>query len=189
MPSGLFHSYKMHASICHFRSVYFVLSWSFLTPSVPNFRRQLSSAFFFNKLLLEKKFIRKVERLNVKQSRSRWDGSYEPSHLDLCCLQKPISIACGSEKVKELALSIQHNANDQGICFFFFFFFFFFFCLFVFLFVCFLCPCYGTLGINGLRIKSGHLMNKLPCLFANKSHVHLCKHLLFKYMEIHVPFL
>ena len=25
---------------------------------------------------------------------------YEPSHLDLCCLQKPIIIACGSERVK-----------------------------------------------------------------------------------------
>ena len=53
--------------------------------------------FFFNKLPLEKKLIRKVERLNVKQRRSRSDGSYEPSHLDLCCLQKPIIIVCGSE--------------------------------------------------------------------------------------------
>ena len=26
---------------------------------------------------------------------------YEPSHLDLCCLQKPIIIACGSERVKK----------------------------------------------------------------------------------------
>ena len=43
-----------------------------LNLSVPNFRRHLSSAFlFFNKLSLEKKFIRKVERLNVKQRRSR----------------------------------------------------------------------------------------------------------------------
>ena len=25
---------------------------------------------------------------------------YEPSHLNLCCLQKPITMACGSEKVK-----------------------------------------------------------------------------------------
>ena len=58
---------------------------------------------FFNKLSLEKKFIRKVERLNVKQHRSRWDGSYEPSHLDLCCLQKPIIIACDSERVKRSA--------------------------------------------------------------------------------------
>ena len=24
-------------------------------------------------------------------------GHYEPSHLDLCCLQKPIIIPCGSE--------------------------------------------------------------------------------------------
>ena len=27
---------------------------------------------------------------------------YELSHLDLYCLQKPISIACGSERVKTL---------------------------------------------------------------------------------------
>ena len=59
----------------------------FLTLSVPNFRR-LSPAFLFNKLSLEKKFMRKVERRN------------EPSHLDLCCLRKLIIIACGSERVK-----------------------------------------------------------------------------------------
>ena len=29
----------------------------------------------------------------------------EPSHLDLCCLQKPIVIACGSERVKVLRVS------------------------------------------------------------------------------------
>ena len=27
---------------------------------------------------------------------------YEPSHLDLCYLQKPIIIACGSERVKKI---------------------------------------------------------------------------------------
>ena len=43
--------------------------------------------FFCNKLSLGKKLICKVERLDVKLRRSRWDGSYEPSHLDLCCLQ------------------------------------------------------------------------------------------------------
>ena len=31
---------------------------------------------------------------------------YEPSHLDLCCLQKPIIIAYGSERVKEKRLVI-----------------------------------------------------------------------------------
>ena len=53
-----------------------------LTVSVPNFRRHLSSAFFFFffvfnfvKLSPGKTFICKVERLNVKQRRSRWDGS------------------------------------------------------------------------------------------------------------------
>ena len=33
-----------------------------------------------------------------------FDGSYEPSHLDLCCLQRPIMIVCGSERVKSLCL-------------------------------------------------------------------------------------
>ena len=51
-----------------------------LTLSVPNFRQHLSSAFFFfifyfNKLSFGKTFICKVERQNVKQRRSRWDGS------------------------------------------------------------------------------------------------------------------
>ena len=42
-----------------------------LTLSVPNFRRHCRLLFYFNKLSLEKKFIRKAERLNVKQRRSR----------------------------------------------------------------------------------------------------------------------
>ena len=42
-----------------------------LTLSVPNFRQHLSSAlFFFNKLSIGKKFMCKVEKLNVKQRRS-----------------------------------------------------------------------------------------------------------------------
>ena len=49
---------------------------------------------FFNfKLSFGKTFIYKVERLNIKQRRS---------HLDLCRLQKPIIIVCGSERVKIL---------------------------------------------------------------------------------------
>ena len=32
----------------------------------------------------------------------------EPSHLDLCCLQKPIIIACGSEKI-----NVHYNVNEQ----------------------------------------------------------------------------
>ena len=59
--------------------------------------------FFFNKLSIGKKFICKAERLNFKQCRSWRDGSLwanERSHLDLHCLQKPIIIAYGSERVK-----------------------------------------------------------------------------------------
>ena len=36
----------------------------------------------------------KVEWLNVKQRRSRWDGTLR------CCLKKPVIIAYGSERVK-----------------------------------------------------------------------------------------
>ena len=52
-----------------------------------------SSSCFFNKLSLGKKFICKVKRL------SNSVDHYEPSHLDLCCLQKPIIITCSSERV------------------------------------------------------------------------------------------
>ena len=31
---------------------------------------------------------------------------YEPSHLDLCCLQMPFVITCGNERVKGEFLSI-----------------------------------------------------------------------------------
>ena len=58
-----------------------------LTLSALNFRRHLSSAFYFNKLSFGKAFICKVERLNV----------IEPSHLDLCYLQKPIIIMAVKE--------------------------------------------------------------------------------------------
>ena len=51
--------------------------------------------FYFNKLSFEKTFICKVERLNVNSV-----DPDETSHLDLCCLQKFIIIACGSERVK-----------------------------------------------------------------------------------------
>ena len=37
----------------------------------------------------------------MSNSINPYDGSYEASHLDLCCLQKPIIIACGSERVKK----------------------------------------------------------------------------------------
>ena len=40
----------------------------------------------------------KVERLNVKLRRYNETSHYEPSRLDLCCLQKSIIITCGSER-------------------------------------------------------------------------------------------
>ena len=53
-------------------------SWTFRCQISDDICRLL---FFFNKLLLEKKFIRKLEILNVTQRRSWWDGSYELSRL------------------------------------------------------------------------------------------------------------
>ena len=70
---------------------------------MPNFRRHLSCAFFFFFFFCQtpagKKCICKVERLT---NRGDTDGTarYELSHLDPCCLQKPVIIACSSERVK-----------------------------------------------------------------------------------------
>ena len=64
------------------------------------FRRQISDdicclLFFFNKLSLERSLCVKLEYWmsnNVAPD--------ETAHIDLCCLQKLIIIACGSERVK-----------------------------------------------------------------------------------------
>ena len=86
---------------------------SILTLSLPNFRRHLSFDFVQNKLSNGKKFIREVEKMNVKQRRPDETAHYEPSHLDLCCLQKPIIIACGSERVKPLKYRAAHEENSK----------------------------------------------------------------------------
>ena len=41
----------------------------------------------------------------------------EPSHLDLCCLQNPVIIACGSEKVnlsKSICLMVDVSKTTGG---------------------------------------------------------------------------
>ena len=45
---------------------------------------------------------------------------YEPSHLDLCCLQKPIIIACGSERVNGSMLGKEFSRRHFEIVFLFF---------------------------------------------------------------------
>ena len=55
---------------------------------------------------------------------------YEPSHLDLCCLQKPIIIISGSERVKlRLINALLEKKNQHTTCWNIFLIFFFFFFL------------------------------------------------------------
>ena len=36
---------------------------------------------------------------------------YEPSHLDLRCLQKPVITACGSERVNDIETYCEYGMN------------------------------------------------------------------------------
>ena len=43
----------------------------------------------------------------------------EPAHLNLCCLQKPIIITCGSERVKQtvkVLFSLGNTLANLGLC-------------------------------------------------------------------------
>ena len=56
----------------------------------------------------------------------------EPSHLDLCCLQKPIIMPVAVKKLKDTNCNviwsyIRNRVKYKVSCEFFFFFFFFFF--------------------------------------------------------------
>ena len=61
-----------------------------------NFRRHLSSAFLF----LRNCRLKRSLYAKLKDWMSNSVDPDEPAHLDLCCLQKPIMFACGSERVK-----------------------------------------------------------------------------------------
>ena len=58
--------------------------------------------FCFNKLSISKTFISKVDHWMSNIVDPDEMAHYEPSHLDLRCLQKPIVIAYGSERVNPL---------------------------------------------------------------------------------------
>ena len=73
----------------------FILCNIILTLSVPNLRRHLSPFSFLTNYRLKRSLYVKLKDWMSNSA----DGSYEPSHLDLCCLQKPVIIACGSERV------------------------------------------------------------------------------------------
>ena len=65
----------------------------------------MSSAFFFFKTNyhLERSLYIKLKEW-MSNSADPDETAHEPSHLDLCCLQKPIIINCGSERVKMVNL-------------------------------------------------------------------------------------
>ena len=77
------------------------------------FRRQISDDicrlhFYFNRLLY----------LYVKiECQTAWIQMrrlIEPYHLDLCCLQKPIIIACGSERVNQTTIRQRTEQTEQN---------------------------------------------------------------------------
>ena len=75
--------------------------FTYLTLSVPN----LSSAFFLTKYRLE---IRLYVNLKDGMSNSVDPDETAHCHLDLCCLQKPVVIAYGSEKVNRWSVLCSH---------------------------------------------------------------------------------
>ena len=66
------------------------------------FQTTLSSAFF----ILTNYHLERHLYVKLKDCMSNSVDPDEMAHLDLCCLQKPIIIACGSERVKMLPCSI-----------------------------------------------------------------------------------
>ena len=64
---------------------------------MPNFRRHLSSVV--TKYHLERCLYVKLKDCMSNSIDPDETVYYDPSHLDLCCLQKTIIIVCGSERV------------------------------------------------------------------------------------------
>ena len=103
----------------HFMWIIYSYDWC-LTLSVPNYRQHLSSAFFFilTNYPLERPLYVKLKdwaqlfkandvsdslKFTLSDTQiCKYTEIFEPSHLDLCCLQKPVIIACGRERVKGL---------------------------------------------------------------------------------------
>ena len=60
----------------------------------------LSAFYFLTNYRLERSLYIKLKDWMSNSIDPDETAHYEPSHLDLCCLQKPIIIACGNERVK-----------------------------------------------------------------------------------------
>ena len=110
--------------------------WQFCNQILlPNFRQHCLLPLKQNKTKKKKKKKKKEKNYHLERSlyvklRDRMSNGvdpdetahYEPSHLDLCCLQKPSIIACDSERVN-LYTYYAHNAHACVVAFFLFFFF------------------------------------------------------------------
>ena len=69
--------------------------------------------FYFNKLSFGKMFICKVEKLNVKQRRSRWDGSLSRLiWIHAVCK----SLLSSPTAVEELKHTVQFTASKNCVC-------------------------------------------------------------------------
>ena len=86
------------------------LIFMILILSVPNFRRHLSSAFLKKKQknygLERSLYVKLKDRMSHSVDPDE-TAHYEPSHLDLCCLQKLILLPMAVKELKSLLLLLQ----------------------------------------------------------------------------------
>ena len=78
-------------------------------PSINSFAAKFQTTIFFN-LLFERSLYVKLKDWTSNSVDPDETAHYEPSHLDLCCLQKPII------KFNEITLKVEKtNDNDWNI--------------------------------------------------------------------------
>ena len=115
-------TFKTNAKLCHLYS----FPYSFLTLSAPNFRRQMSSAFFF--------ILTNCLYVKLKDWMSNSVDPDETAHWAVSSgsmmFAKAYYYRLWQWKSWRLALWTKFSTDDKLKCFFFFFFFFFFFLVF-----------------------------------------------------------
>ena len=68
--------------------------------------------FCFTNSRLERRLYAKLKNWMSNSVDPDETAHYEPSHLDLCCLQMPIFFACGSERVKGMMVPLIQKYFD-----------------------------------------------------------------------------